>query len=72
MPIQGAMTETADDDVMIAPFESSAEVEEEVHINEEDDEPSEEANPAQFLCSPTQPTDLDMEQHRCDHQPYRS
>ena len=41
MPILGAMTETADEEAMIAPFEDSASVDEEVHANGEDDEPSE-------------------------------
>ena len=72
MPIWGAMTETADEEVMIAPFEDSAGVDEVVHVNEEGDGPSEESDPATFLCSPCQPTDADIEQPRCDHQPYRS
>ena len=72
MPILGAMTETVDEDVMIAPLEDGVSADEEVHVNEEDDEPSGEADPATFLCSPCQPTDADIKQHRCDHQPYRS
>ena len=57
MPIVGAMTETADEEVMIAPFEDSAGDDEEIHVNEEGDKPSEEADPATFVCSLHQPTD---------------
>ena len=34
MPVVGAMTETADGEVMIAPLEDGASVDEEVHVNE--------------------------------------
>jgi len=66
------MTETADESVLMGPIEYGAEVDEGIHVNAEYDEAEGETDSAKFMRSPEQPSDAIVDQHRCDHQPYRS
>ena len=66
------MTGTADEIVLMGPIEYGAEVDEEIHVNAEDDVAEGETDSAKFMRSPEQPSDAIVDQHSCDHQPYRS
>ena len=56
-------------DRLVMPLEDPGLEAEEIEVQDDDEQDVEQARQAH---SPPQPTDQEMESHRCDHHPYRS